>query len=520
MLRRLGIALVSACALVGAAGTARGFPQLQLRPGGTPFEGPTDAEVTALWWNPAALAQQRGFRLLASGQLALFRGSVARDAICTATGRSDSCGDRAFPEVPISDLGWGAFAGASWDFRTDNLAIGLGVALPWETHRRFGAADSAAPGSGELPVAYHLRQQDFRILYITLGLGVKVNQKFSIGVGAGVVDSWATLSFDRDTALDGGSARVSAAGGYERPGAASQVSAQVDGGNFLSVIPSPTGLGLSVGATYEPVGWLSLGASWSRMFPFYGQEGRFALTRAVGSTVYPSALQGPLCGETNGARDPCRGGATLIFDIPDVWHLGARVALTPTVELSTWGRAVIYGPYGTGLPSDHGLVLELSGAPVEKGAAPARTVLARSLGPAFAGEVGVRWWVLPSDAKARRTTALRLGASLIAESPAVPADHVNAAALDGPKIDAMVAAELHLGWFRVMAGYQITSLLFSSLNATTPGAFDPAAATRCADASYGLDACADALAGRALPSSAGRYALTSHRFSLALGKDF
>jgi hypothetical protein len=495
-------ALLGTLALPGAA---HGFPQLALRPGGTAFEGPTDPEVTSLFWNPAALSQLRGVHLLVDGQLVLQSGGIDRSPICSMTGLPGACADRSFPHQPVSDLSWSGFAGVTWDFRQDNLTIGFGAYLPWEQHRHLAApAGSSAPTA-----AYHLRDEDFQTLVFALGLAVKLSQKLSIGASVSVADAWARLSFDRDTAL-GGSTAAARASGYENKNNASTVKLAADGGSiWQNGLPSPAGLGISVGVMVQPVGWLYLGASWSRTFPFNTTGNRFTLSRATGASVTTAGSQGYACGRSsNGTPDPCLGGATLVFDLPDVWALGARIALPREVELSAWARVVVYGAYGRNSTADQALVVELSGDPVQKQVAPARLLLARGLQPTVAGELGVRWRPLPP---------LRLGLSLAAETSAVKPEFLSAEAFEGPKLDGMVAAEVRLRWFRLMLGYELTGLLVGKVD---PGGYDPGKATACFDARYALGACTDALAGRALPTNAGSYSLLSHRFSLAFGFDY
>ena len=499
----LGAGLLLWLALLGAAAA---FPQLALRPGGTPFEGPTDAEVTSLWWNPAAIGSMRGLHLHLSGQLLVNQGSVQRASICSMTGLPGDCGDRSFPSAPIDNsgrnLGWGGMAGVTWDFRQENLTIGFGVMMPWEQHRTFSGADTAAAGSGGLPTAYQLRSEDFRTLYFAIALAVKLSQKLSIGAGVSVIDTWASMSFDHDTALDRGSAGVGSAGGFESPTAAARIRVSGDGGSFWRLVPSPSGLAISVGAVVQPVGWLYLGASWSKAFPFNGDNGRFQSARAVDSSVVAAAGQCATYGGT------CPGGAAITYDIPDVWHLGARMLLPHDVELSAWGRVVVYGPYNRSNPTDEAIVIQLSGPAGESAGVPSRIVLARGLQPAVAGELGVRW---------RPLRPLRLGLSFIAESSSVAQPYLSAAALDGPKLDGMAAGELRLGWFRLMVGYELTGFVLGTVN---PGAYSPAYTTGCANNDHSLPSCGDALAGRGQPSNAGTYSLLSHRFSLALGVDY
>jgi hypothetical protein len=215
---------------------------------------------------------------------------------------------------------------------------------------------------------------------------------------------------------------------------------------------------------------------------------------------------------------PCRGGADIAYSLPDVFHLGARILLTEKLELSTWGRLTLYGGYGTSSdPAFRGVVVRLAGAPVTQAGAPEQIVLARSLQPAFAAEVGLRY---------RPITALRIGLSFVGESSAVPEAYVNAAAVDAPKVDITAAVEwrprpFHIRsaeiGFHLGASYGLTALFPVSPN---PGAFDPNARVRCVDAHYSLDACADDLAGRGLPSAAGHYSLVMHHLTASAGLHF
>lgn len=510
------VATVSvALAVLAFAAPARAYPFLSLRPGGTPFEGPTDSELSAIWYNPAALGELRGLHLGGTAQLLLERGHIARDPICLDTGLPGTCSDaRGFPSVPISGLTPTGLGGLAWDFRQENLTIAFGVYAPWQAKRQFS---DGGVGSTGTPTAYHLRSEDFRTLYYALALAVKVSQRISLGASVAVVDSSATLRFDRDTALDEGSATVGASG-YENPAYAQGIRVHGDGGKFWGAIPVPSGLAINLGVLYRVTDHVTLGASWQRMFAFTGSSGHYSLRSAVGATITPSetqvaALSNPCSGGS------CLGGTSIDYAIPDVWQLGARFALTPTLDLSTAARVVVYGTYQRNAAADQALVLRFSGEAVTRGLVPGRVLIANGLRPTVAGELGLRWRVIPS---------LRLGLSLAAESAAVPASLVNAAALDGPKLSGLLGAEWRVPFHflgderavRLYGGYGLDALLLLRANSPHPGGFDPGATMRCVDAAYDLDACQAALAGRGLPSNAGSYALYGHHFDFGLTFDF
>ena len=54
----------------------------------------------------------------------------------------------------------------------------------------------------------------------------------------------------------------------------------------------------------------------------------------------------------------------------------------------------------------------------------------------------------------------------------------------------------------------------------SPGAFDPGARVRCVAAGGSIDACGDYLAGRGLPTAAGRYTLLLHHAVAGIAFDF
>jgi hypothetical protein len=281
-----------------------------------------------------------------------------------------------------------------------------------------------------------------------------------------------------------------------------------DGGSVLGGIPTPAGLAMNWGILARPLDRLWLGVSWQHVFPLLGHgagyEQDYATPSATGAQVTAAPGSGAPCGP-----GPCTGGDEIAFALPDVFHLGARVQVREGLELSTWARLVLYGGYGTSSdPALRGLVVRLSSSAARAGT-PEQLVIDHALRPAFAAETGLRW---------RPRKGLRLGLSLAGETSAVPERSVDAEALDAPKVDATVAGEWRpLAWLRLLLSYGLTAYFPV---APSPGAFDPNARLRCADGASSLDACADDLAGRGLPTAAGTYTLFLHHLTAGAALDF
>lgn len=529
-MRRLA-ALCVAPLLVLQASAARAYPFLALHPGGTPFEGPTDPELSAVFYNPAALGPLRGAHIGGVGQLVVAHGSVDRDPICLDTGQPGSgcTQSRSFPSAKFADVSGAGLGGLVWDFRNENLALALITYAPWESHRSFASAGNGAAGSTDTPTAYHLRREDFTLAYVALGASFKLSRIITVGVNVSAVDGVVSLAFDRDTALEphncpnaaraadgscsqptwpGGSTTIAEAG-YENPAYAERLQLRGDGGKFWGGIPTPTGLSIGVGGLLKVSERLMLGASWTRMFPLFVSAGRFGVGDLQGASVQPAAKLDPakVCGESG----TCTGSAVIAWDVPDVYYLGARWKLREDLDFATTVRLVMYGGYQRSA-RERAIVLQLAGDPVERAGTPSRILLGRSLVPAFAGEAAFRW---------RMRDNLRIGFSVAGETSAVPGIAVSPEALDGPKVDLLVGVEMRVSrTVRVYGGYDFTGTVFTALNRPSPGSYDPRAAVRCVDASYALDACAATLDGRGLPTAAGSYTLVTHHINLGAFVDF
>ncbi len=515
---------------------ASALPLLELRPGGSPFSGPTEPDPTAAWWNPAALGAQRGWlHVMFNGSLALERGAYDRSLVPAATGLPGN-GTTAFPSTSLASNRYGYFGALTSDFGLDNFTLALAVYAPWDASRSL-----ATPGnfsSAQAPAGYHLVSESYQNIFITVAAALRLLSWLDIGVSITPVDSWTDLTLYRDAALDGGSATVSQPNrlcggrpcGYENPLAAQKLVLHGDGGTFWSPlnIPKPTGLGIGLGVLLHVGERVQIGVSWMHVVPLPADSSAYdrpySSPSAVAAAITPALGQGAPCGGSADAPHACLGGDRIAYAIPDVYHLGARFQLRSDVELAPWVRVATYGGYGgSNDPSLSGLVISLSGPPVTQAHLPQQIVIARALSPSVTVELlGLRWRAVDSP----RAGTLRLALSAIYQSPAVPADHVDAAVVDGHKLDATLGME----WRRVVgsARRRPVGLRFTAAAGFTgylpveakPGVFDPSARVACVDSAWSIDQCAADLHGAALPTAAGRYTLLVPHFTAGVGVDW
>ncbi len=115
---------------------------------------------------------------------------------------------------------------------------------------------------------------------------------------------------------------------------------------------------------------------------------------------------------------------------------------------------------------------------------------------------------------------VRIGGELRVETSAVDAADVNAAAVDGLKVEPVILAQLRLGRrFWLSAGYGLTIMPGVTV---THSAFDPTQATDCAARNDDLTnpGCKGRSAGTARPTAAGTYTAFAQDFGLTLNMKF
>jgi hypothetical protein len=112
------------------------------------------------------------------------------------------------------------------------------------------------------------------------------------------------------------------------------------------------------------------------------------------------------------------------------------------------------------------------------------------------------------DARARvayEDKQFRASGTMRIETSAVPASHVNAAAIDGTKLEPSVAAEMRV-WRQIRLGASYAFLWMVPVD-TGNSVFDPTAASTCnaAGGDLATSACRARMNGQARPSAAGTY---------------
>jgi long-subunit fatty acid transport protein len=466
--------------------------------GGVGFGGPTTGDLTAIYWNPAALGLMQGVQVLlgVSAQRTSFR--VARAPIDPVTGAQG--GSQAFAPVtgnnthtPVSwPPGPGTFLGVGASVG-NRFTLAIAVYTPLVQRAAFGAA-----ADGSQPARFHAVDIDLRNVALVPALALRIGNDLRLGVAPGFLFSTARLVFDEDTGLS--PSQPARCGAGPCPAESPAAAARYDVGSGLGLFQSSLSFTVGGGIHYRR-GRLEVGLAFSSR-PLGNQGGGVEID-ANRTSVTPSQLQGPnalMCPPA--IPSGCVSGH-LRYDLPDIftagatWHATPRLAVTTVVRWLTYSRhdqinLRVVGPATGGLRTA-GL--------------PERIVLYRGFRDVIEGRVRV---------EREMATWLRLGAAVRADSGAVPAAHLSPAAVGGPTVEPALMAELRIGnWLRLTAGYALSVMPTVD---TGTSVFDPTAARTCASPTVAGDlgdpSCMKQVAGTARPTAAGRYGLTQHTGTL------
>jgi len=444
----------------------------------TGFSGPTTGDLTAVYWNPAGLGLLQGPQMMVGGAWQSTSVSVARTSIDPTTGANP--GATTFPTASGS--------GTLQPFRlppgpSGFFGIGAGIG------RRFGIAMAlyspfsskltmAPTADGQEPARYHLVSMDFNHIATAIGLAIHASDSIQIGVAPGLLWSTAHLVFDEDTAPGTG----------ENSAAAARYDLATRG----ILLPSYF---IALGAHYHH-GRFDLGLSYTSS-PL-GTSGAVNLPLDNTQIGLPSNLAGGpgLCPATS---TNCLAGQ-MSYRLPSIYNLGARWQIAKNWYASGIVRWIRNG--------EHDKITILVVGPASQtvlgSSVPDHVVLYRGFQDSF-------------DLRGRvvyETKQFRVGGTLRLETSAVPASHVNAAAIDGPKLEPSLAVDMRI-WrqIRVSAGYAFTWMFPVDTGASV---FDPTAASACASAGGDLNApaCQARMNGQARPSAAGTYHLWRQTLSV------
>jgi long-subunit fatty acid transport protein len=463
--------------------------------GGIGWGGPSESDLTAVFWNPAALGLLQGTQVTATATLHSIRTTVLRTPIDPRTGAPG--GDRAFPAAH----GRGDLHPVSWPpgpggFAAVGASIGKRFTLALAAYSPFVQRLSydPAPG-GQEPARYHLVEADLRSIALVPALALRIGDHLHFGVAPGFLFSVAHLVFDEDTALGGGSGASGLAAdcggqpcGAENPAAAARYDIASGVGPFDSSIAFTLATGL-----HWHRGRFAAGVAYTTR-PL-GNDAGGVVVRAPHSQV-----RAPLRTNAASACEGCAFGQ-VDYGLPGFFAAGVAWRVSQTIKLSSTVRYL--------LSSQHKqirvrLTLPAPDRP-DRPLAPEQVVLHRG----FLDTVDVRL-----RASYQATHRVRVAVMLRAETSAVPATKLSPASVDGGLLEPAVAVEIRIGrQLSLSAGYALT--LMPTL-ASGGSAFDPTAATQCADADGDLNrpACRLRLSGLGRPTADGTYSSTRHSASL------
>ncbi len=469
--------------VTSVAPAARAYPFLSPRPVPSAIGGPTDPNVAAVFYNPAALGALHGFHVWIDGGARADEGSIDRAPL----------EGQARGSTPINWASPDAFAGLSWDFNTDSFVVGVAVYTPFTETSTYG------PDS---PVRFHEADQTFIVLEESVAAAYKFSGRFYAGLAANFAQSWMSWRFSRDAALAGGSP------GVDRPGGlCGQVACGLENPlaeQRLRLRGFGWGLGFSVGVLGRPVDRLWLAASYTSHVFNTGSVEDFPMFDNSRGLVAAAPGQGGVACSYQGAPNVCSGNNFITAAIPDIIQIGARFEVTPRFELESSARWVHYG-----IRSNLDVSLQ-GGNFANLGASqpPAQQLYDRGLQDAWGVEASGRW---------RVGEKLRLAPSIFFETSAIDKSAVNAAAVDGPKLDFALTAEWRpLKHLSFGAHVGATAVIIGDVQSR----FNPRAVTACVDAQYHLDACSAVNSGQGLPSASGSYSLFVVHASGAIGIDY
>jgi long-subunit fatty acid transport protein len=457
--------------------------------GGIGFGGPTTGDLTAIYWNPAALGLMSGSQAMLGVSAWRSSLSVKRDPI--------EGGARGFPPV----TGHSAHNPVSWPpgpgtFVAVGAAIGNRFTLALAVYTpSFERASYPATAEGEQPTRYHAVEVDLRNVALVPALAFRIGNDLRIGVAPGFLFSTARLVFDEDTGL---ASPTPLCGAAPCPPEDPRAAARYDVGSGLGVFDSTLSYTVAGGLHYRR-GRLEVGVAVSSR-PL-GNENGGVEVKADRTTVTPPANRGP--GAVVCPPDHPQGCVSghIRYDLPDIvtagftWHVSPPLAITTTIRWLTFSRHDQIGIRVVG-PANGSL---------RTAGLPERIVLYRGFRDVVEGRVRVE-----GDISYR----LRLGASLRADSGVVAPSRLSPAAVGGPTLEPAVMADVRVAtWLRLTAGYAFTAM--PSTN-TGVSVFDPGAGPACDQAQGNLlDAnCAKRELGAARPTAAGRYALIQHTATL------
>jgi long-subunit fatty acid transport protein len=499
------VGLAGLLAALGAAPAALGSPIDDPHVGGIGFAGPTADDLSALYWNPAALGLGTGRRAMVSLIDHTGTVDVERAPIDPRTGQPG--GNRTFPATSgqlgglRSPFGPGSFGSLALPLGS-RVTVALGWFYPFAQRQRFDAIAPATAGAtatgDDLPTRYHAITTNLSTMAISPAISALLGAGIRVGLAPALQISRGSLVVDRDTgAPSGGTGEARPCGdapcGAENPAAAARYA--VSAGRAIS-------FSIALGIHLNRPLW-SMGLSWTSS-PFGTREG--IEIEAESSRIDPPArLTGgpPICPS---GLDPCVS-SRMVFHLPMMLAAGIDRRLTARWDIglqARWLDLSVHDAIAVRVVGPAGGTLRSAGLPEE-------LLLYRGLQDVL-------------DLRLR--TIVRLGdrfdiaASLRGETASVSDEAMSPAAPGGRLLEPSLAVRIRLTTvFVLTAGYAYSFMPWVNASSSV---FDPGANAACEATGGNLDAepCQKRQRGLAGPTAAGRYRAHMHAFGLSASAAF
>lgn len=496
-MRRPTLAAALLVALVRPAGAT---PLDDGHVGGIGFEGPTEGNVTSVYWNPAALGLIRGVQIVVSGTATWTTTTVERAPIDPATGLPG--GSQTFPSARNTDLvqplqypvGPGGFFGAAGNLG-ERFTLAFATYAPYIDHGGFSPA-----ASGGEPARFHRVFTDLRNVALVPALAVRISGKLRIGVAPGFLFSSGRMRFDEDTAPF----QPACAGGVcsaEDPAHA----ARYDLGSDMSLLNSRVTMTVGAGAYYR-IGDVELGLSFSSR-PLGNGAGRVQVNATDARITLPGG--GELCSLAPGAPSGLRCvSGDISYSLPDTWIAGVAWRHGPRLKLHATLRYITFSMHDR---IDVRVIGPATGSSsLASQGLPESIRFHRGFKDAWDLRIGAELWP---------TSRLRVGVTGRMQTSAVPSSNVTPGAVDGLKLQPLIVAQAHiLPHVWLSAGYGFVWMP----SVTVRGPYDPTAVSACAAAGGDLahPACRLRQQGLARPTADGTYSQHAHELSVSMTAQF
>lgn len=476
--------------LLAGAGMARAVPIDDPDIGGIGFSGPTTGDLSAVYWNPAALG------LIHGGQATV--GATGRMTTTTVAPIDPTTG-LVLPGARASDFthpfswlpGPGTFAGVGADVGGDRFTLAFATYVPFSERTTYQNGDSP-----NLATRYQRISADVQNLALVPALAVRFAGDLRLGFAPGFLFSTGRLSFADTTCGLSGNAPC----GQDPAGDARYNIASSSG--FQS---ARFALTLGGGLYYRTRSW-EFGVSFSSR-PFAGIGSNPAgISGADTQIIRPTRDGGGPVTCMNGRSDG-RGCvyADLSYKLPFTFIAGVTWHPRAGAELSVIGRLLSF-------PANDVIDIRLTGSSLAADGLPQHIVLYRGYGTVLDTRLRFAQWV---------GHRLRLGAGLRFENSALGQGAINPGAVDGEKLEPTAMLTLLIAkHLSLSAGYGFTYMFGVTADNSV---FDANAGTACEAAGGDLSpgsSCYKRLNGQARPSAAGTYHSHQHDFSLSLTMHF